>query len=630
MNQLIELEKQYPQFLTDDSPSLRVGGFVVSKFEKRKHQFPMLSLSNAFSYEELKKFDSDIKKELLNTQKEITYNVEPKIDGLSISLIYENGKLITALTRGDGEYGEDVTVNAKTIRSIPLSINTDLSHLEIRGEVYLTKKEFERINNELADDKQKFANPRNAAAGSLRNLDSSLTAKRKLEMIAYYIPDNSVLEHYGIKTQNEIILKLKELGFKTAKEIKFCKNIDEAIDYIDYLASIRDKIPFEIDGIVLKENEIKFYDTLGRTSKFPKWAIAYKFPPEIVQTKLLNINVTVGRTGRITYVGELEPIRIAGSTVSSATLHNAEYIQAKDIRIGDYVRVYKAGEIIPKVIGPVINKRISNLEEFKPAVVCPICNSLLEKQDGEVDQYCPNVSCRARILQSIIHFCSKKAMDIEELSDKNLEKLYEAKIITSIPDIYEFANKKELVIKSELKIKDKMFNNIVKNVEKSKSNSFEKLIFALGIRHVGETTAKSLAKTFLNIDNLASASMEQLLTIEDIGQTVAISIIDYFKNESNQHLITQLKDIGVNTQYLMPDNNQLDKNSEYYQKNFVITGSFDIPREEIKKLLVLKYDAKVTDSLTKTTDYLLVGQNAASKLDKAKQNPHIKIIYNKI
>jgi DNA ligase (NAD+) len=434
LHELIALEKANPEYVTDDSPSKRVGGKVVDHFKKVLHEIPMLSLSNQFSYDDLRKFDNDIKKEI-NTIN-VIYNVEPKIDGLSISLIYENGKLISALTRGDGEYGEDITTNAKTIRSIPLNIDSNISRLEIRGEVYLSFKEFERINDEILDEDKKFSNPRNAAAGSLRQLDSSLAAQRKLEMIAYYIPDEKVLHGLSISTQSGVIHQLKKFGFKTATEVKKCSSIEDVIQHIETIKSNRDKLLYPIDGIVIKEDDIQLYDRLGHTSKFPKWATAYKFPPEIVETKLLNIDATVGRTGRITYVANLEPVKLSGSIVSSATLHNGEYISDNDIRIGDTVKVFKAGEIIPKVIGPVLEKRTVSNKVFKPIDKCPICHSLLEKQKDEVDQYCTNTSCQARIVQSIVHFASKKAMNIEDLSDKNIQKLFDVNIINSIQDIY--------------------------------------------------------------------------------------------------------------------------------------------------------------------------------------------------
>lgn len=620
MNELIALEQKYPQYVTDDSPTKRVGGTVVDKFNKFKHDYPMLSLSDVFSYEEIIKFDNDIKKTLASFNKDTkySYTVEPKIDGLSISLRYKDGKLIRALTRGDGEYGEDVTVNAKTIRSIPLNIHTNLKDVEARGEVFLSFKQFNAINDKIKDEEKKFSNPRNAAAGSLRNLDSKLTAQRNLEMIAYYLPNPNNLKELNIHSQADVLTKLKELGFRTAIENKKCNSIEEVIDYIKFVTVNLSKMKFPIDGMVIKLNEMELYDILGRTSKFPKWAVAYKFPPEIVKTKLKNIKATVGRTGRITYVAELEPVQLSGSIISNATLHNADYIKEKDIRVGDTVQIFKAGEIIPKVLGPVINERKQNLDVFKPIATCPICGSLLEKQEEEVDQYCTNTSCPARILQSTVHFCEKKAMNIEELSEMNLTKLSDAKVINSIQDIYRFKDKKDFILKSDLKIKDKMFEKISMNIENSKNNSLEKLIFGLGIRHVGETTSKALAKHFKTMDALSNATLLDLQKINDIGEVVAVSILDYFKNENNIKLINDLKSFGVNMEYKNTINvSDVNKESPYYQKKFCITGSFDIPRSQIKKLLEDKFDAYVSESLNATTDYLIVGENGGSKQQKA-------------
>ncbi len=620
MNELIALEEKYPQYVTDDSPTKRVGGTVISKFEKFKHNFPMLSLSDVFSYEEILKFDNDIKKALVSFDKNISYSytVEPKIDGLSISLHYKNGKLVQALTRGDGEYGEDVTVNAKTIRSIPLNINSSIEELEARGEVFMSFKEFENINSKIDDEEKKFSNPRNAAAGSLRNLDSSLTAKRNLEMIAYYLPNPNNLKELNINKQSDVLKNLKQIGFRTAIENKVCKDINEVIDFIKQMTEHRSEMKFPIDGMVIKLNEMELYDIIGRTSKFPKWAVAYKFPPEIVKTKLNGIKSTVGRTGRITYVAELEPVELSGSIVSNATLHNADYIIEKNIRVGDVVQVFKAGEIIPKVLGPVTSLRKEELPKFKPIITCPVCGSLLEQQEGEVDQYCTNTSCPSRILQSMIHFCEKKAMNIEELSEKNLQKLYDTKLVLSIQDIYRFEQKKDIILQSDLKIKQKMFDKIVLNINNSKSNSLEKLLFALGIRHVGETTSKALAKHFNTMDNLMNASMMDLQKITDIGETVGVSIIDYFKNENNIQLINDLKNFGVNMNYISKVSvSEENKSSPYYQKKFCITGSFDIPRSEIKRLLEIKYDAYVSESVNATTDFLIVGENGGSKQQKA-------------
>jgi DNA ligase (NAD+) len=615
LKELTSLEKQYPQYHTDDSPTNKVGGTISAKFTKVKHNINMLSLSNAFNSEELLKFDNDVKE--ATKLSDISYTVEPKIDGLSISLYYQDGKLVKALTRGDGINGEDVTVNVRTIKSVPLSIDYH-GDLQVRGEIFMSYANFEKINNEL-DELDKFANPRNAAAGSLRNLDSSITAKRNLLMVAYYLPDDHQLQQLNLSKQSQVIERLKSLGFYVAKGIKYCKNIEEVIAHIQYLETNKEQLGFPIDGGVVKVDNLSLYDSIGYTSKFPKWAIAYKFAPEIVQTKLLEINATVGRTGRITYVAKLEPVQLSGSTISAATLHNGEYIIMNDIRVGDIVKVYKAAEIIPKVIGPVLELRKQKLESFKAINVCPVCNATLTKELDEVDQYCPNISCKSRALASIAHFTSKKAMNIMLLSDKTLAKLYDHGVINSVCDIYDFHNKKQEILALDLKLKQKAFTNIVNNINNSKTNSLERLLFALGIRHVGEVMAKSLAKLYRSIDNLANTSYEDLLKVNDIGSVVAKSIVNFFADQNNKQLITKLKSYGVNTTYLSQAAANIDQNNKYYQKTFVITGSFDISRHEIKSLLEKKYDANVVESLSRDVDYLIVGQKPGSKIDKAKK-----------
>lgn len=628
MNELILLEKENPEFIADDSPTKKVGGFVATNFEKKKHNIPMLSLSNKYNFDELIEFDSTIKKEL-NSAIDIKYNVEPKIDGISISLTYINGILEQALTRGDGVIGEDITTNVRTIKTIPLKIDIPISPFEIRGEVYMAQKDFKKLNDSLPDDK-KFANPRNAAAGSIRNFDSSIAAKRNLSMIAYFIPDDLSQKKMNITNQHQVIEKLQQLGFKTpTKETKLVANINEAIKFIDNITKIKDQLEFPIDGMVLKVDNTSLYDTIGRTSKFPKWATAYKFPPDIETTELVSIEAFVGRTGRITYVGKLKPVRISGSLVSAATLHNAEYIKENDIRINDFVKVYKSGEIIPKIIGPDLTKRTMNTKSFLPITNCPSCGTQLVIPNGEVDQYCFNDFCHAKKVNTIVHFCSRDAMNIEDLSEKTIEKLFNKNIIISIEDLYNFKNLKEQVINGDFEIKEKSFSNIVKHIEDSKTNSLERLIFAIGIRHVGIVTAKVLAKKFRTLENLQESTIDELLAINDIGETVAKSIVDYFNNPNNINFIKKLINYGLNTNYLSNASSNVDTTSEYYQKNFVITGTFDIPRHEIKKLLESKYDATVTDTVTKNTNYLIVGNDGGSKKDKA-EKMGIKIITSKI
>ena len=631
LKELNLLEKAFPEFYSKSSPTNTVGGTVDNKFKKVSHILPMLSLSNAFNFGELKHFDETIKKLLhFDANKNIEYYVEPKLDGLSISLIYQKGKLIKGITRGDGKTGEDVTVNIKMISSIPQTISNDFDRFEVRGEVFISHKQFEIINASIPEEKNKFANPRNAASGTLRRLDPELVKQRNLQMIAYYIPNFDDVKKLNITKQSQVIEQLKAYGFNTAKEVGQYKNIEEAYKKIQWLEDNQYKLDYPIDGAVLKENLIAYYDQLGSTSKFPHWAIAYKFIPQEVETQILSIQTNVGRTGKITYVANLKPVELSGSIVSAATLNNGEYILSKDIRVGDTVKIFKAAEIIPYVKEVVLHKRPNNSKPFAPATVCPICNSKLEKIEGEVDQYCVNTSCPARLIQSIIHFCSKNAMNIEGLSEKTITKYFNLGYIKCIEDIYNLNNHRQEIITTILNNKFKVFNKINESIQKSKTNSLERLIFGLGIRDVGLISATFLAKHFKNIDALAKATKEELVALKDIGEVVSTSIYDWFHNEKNLTLVTNLKKLGINTNYISKSNiTDEARNSEYYQKSFCITGSFDISRDKIRELLIQKYDANVTNSINKSTDYLIVGENGGSKLEKA-EKLGIKLIYNKI
>ena len=631
LKELNLLEKAFPEFYSKSSPTNTVGGTVDNKFKKVSHILPMLSLSNAFNFGELKHFDETIKKLLhFDANKDIEYYVEPKLDGLSISLIYQKGKLIKGITRGDGKTGEDVTVNIKMISSIPQTISNDFDRFEVRGEVFISHKQFEIINASIPEEKNKFANPRNAASGTLRRLDPELVKQRNLQMIAYYIPNFDDVKKLNITKQSQVIEQLKAYGFNTAKEVGQYKNIEEAYKKIQWLEDNQYKLDYPIDGAVLKENLIAYYDQLGSTSKFPHWAIAYKFIPQEVETQILSIQTNVGRTGKITYVANLKPVELSGSIVSAATLNNGEYILSKDIRVGDTVKIFKAAEIIPYVKEVVLDKRPNNSKPFTPATVCPICNSKLEKIEGEVDQYCVNTSCPARLIQSIIHFCSKNAMNIEGLSEKTITKYFNLGYIKCIEDIYNLNNRRQEIITTILNNKFKVFNKINESIQKSKTNSLERLIFGLGIRDVGLISATFLAKHFKNIDALAKATKEELVALKDIGEVVSTSIYDWFHNEKNLTLVTNLKKLGINTNYISKSNiTDEARNSEYYQKSFCITGSFDISRDKIRELLIQKYDANVTNSINKSTDYLIVGENGGSKLEKA-EKLGIKLIYNKI
>ncbi|WP_434341844.1 NAD-dependent DNA ligase LigA [Mycoplasma putrefaciens] len=611
---LISLERKYPELITLDSPSQRVGGTVIDAFKKVQHQSAMLSLNNVFSFKEFLDFNQQIAK-VTNTI-ENSYFAELKIDGLSISLVYENGVLTTAATRGDGIIGEDVTVNVKTIKSIPLTINKK-SRVEIRGEIYLSKSEFEKINHErILNQEQLFANPRNAAAGTLRQLDSAIVAKRKLDaFLYYYLADDS--ENL---TQQQSIAKLKELGFKTNPECMLCSNLDQVKDYIDKYTKLKDQLDYQIDGIVFKLNDKQLQQQVGYTIKAPKWATAYKFPSEIKTTKLLDIFPTVGRTGKITYNAKLEPVKLMGTLVSAASLHNAEFIKSKDLRINGYVKVKKAGDIIPEVLQPIIDPDFVNLKKWKPDLYCPACFSLLEKNDNEADQFCINLSCPRQAIRCLQHFVSRNATNIVGLGDQLIITLFENKILTNILDIYYLYQHKEQILNLE-GFAQKKYDNLIKAIDQSKSTSFDKVLFGLGIRHIGQKNARILAKHFKSIDNLKNATFEQLISIDSIGPVMAQSIVDWFQIRENIKLIEELKLVGLNFSYL---DSQISQVSTIANKTFVITGTLSQKRQYFEEI-ILDNLGKVTSSITSKTDYLLAGENAGSKLKKA-QDLQIKII----
>lgn len=615
MQQLIELETQYPDLVTADSPTQRVGGQVSEKFEKYVHKTPMLSLSDAFSWDEILNFNKQVSKETGTLDN--VYYAELKIDGLSISLNYENGKLKTAATRGDGMVGENVTPNVKTIKSIPLMI-PDQFPTEVRGEIYLSKKEFTKINNErLVSGKPLFANPRNAAAGTLRQLDSKVVAQRNLDAFLYYYlaPNNK-----KVTTQMEALNYLQQLGIKTNKEGRLCHNLEELKNYLREYEDKRQSLDYEIDGVVLKINDFSLYEKIGYTAKNPKWAIAYKFPAEIQETKLLNIFPSVGRTGKITYNAQLEPVKLAGTTVSAATLNNADWIETKDLRINAQVKVKKAGDIIPEVISVVKNSTFKKLKKWQRNEECPACKSKLERSVGEVDQFCVNFSCPAQILRSLEHYASRGAADIVGLGTSTIEKFFQEKIITNITDIYKVDKHKEKIIHLE-KFGQKSYDNLIKAIEKSKNNSLEKILFGLGIRHIGSKTAKMLAQHFNSLEQLQTTSYEELAKIASIGEVLAQSLIDWFAIKQNQELIQELKSLGVNLTYKGP---KIQQNEKISGKTFVITGTLSQPREYFQEQIELN-GGKVSSSVSKKTDYLLVGDNPGTKATKA-ESLGVKII----
>lgn len=604
--QLEKLEQEYPEFILDNSPTQRVGDRVLDEFEKVIHKVPMLSLSNTFSIEDLRDFDSRISK--LSSDDSIEYICELKIDGLAISINYENGKLVNAATRGDGMVGENVTENIKTVFSIPKTLKTKKS-FEVRGEVYLPKKSFELLNKEREDNNEVlFANPRNAAAGSLRQLDSKITAKRRLSAFIY-----SVVGDENINSQKMALTVAADLGLPVNPNFKLCKTIDEVVDYIMYWEEHKQDLPYEIDGIVIKVNSYSLQEEIGSTQKSPRWATAYKFPEEELATKLLDIELSVGRTGIITPVAVLEPISISGSTVSKASLHNKDIIDDLDIHIGDMVVVKKAGEIIPKVVRVVEELRLANSEKYVMPNICPSCENKTFTKEGDPFTRCLNPDCPEQNIRKIIHFASREALNIEGLGDKVVATLYEKGIIKHTIDLF-FLDRNKLV---ELeRMGDKSVDNLLNAIENSKQSSLDKVIFALGILNVGKKAGKILAEYYKNLTNFSKATVDELLKLPDIGLITAESIVDYLSNDNNLRFINELIEIGMNPQYEIQDKNT---DNIFSGKTIVLTGKLvELTRNETKEYLE-HFGAKVTGSVTSKTDYVIAGEKAGSKLAKAEQ-----------
>ena len=602
-SELVKLEEKYPNLKRSDSPTLRVGGKVVDKFEKVTHETPMLSFDDIFNEDEIVLFDERIKKTCPNA----IYTLEPKMDGLSGSLLYENGVLKRAATRGDGIIGENITHNVETIKSVPLKLNKKLD-IEVRGEIYMSKASFEKCNKEREEKGDNlFANPRNAAAGSVRQLDSKIAAKRNLDFMAYFIPNP---DKYGIKTQSEALEFLKELGFKTNYKLNgLAKDVNDIINYIDDLGSKRPNLPFEIDGVVLKVNSLEDEAKLGFTERVPRWGIAYKFPAEEVLTTLKEIKFTVGRTGKITPNALFSPVHVAGSVISKATLHNEDYCLDKDVMIGDVISIRKAGDVIPEVVEVKKERRTGKEIPFKMIENCPMCASKLVKEDA--NYFCKNDLCPARKMEALIHFASRNAMNIDGLGERIIEDFYNMGFIKSISDIYLLSNHKEDLIELE-GFGEKSVNNLLISIENSKNNSLEKVLFALGIRHVGKKTAKILAKRYKNIDNIINANIDELTNVNDIGEIIAKSVRLYFDDSINLKLIENLKNMGLNFEY---KNDSSDDTLS--GMTFVLTGTLEkYKREELTKILEDK-GAKVTNSVTKKTTGVIVGDKPGSKYDKA-------------
>lgn len=605
MQELMALEEKHPEMYDANSPSQRIIGQVLEGFEKVRHDSQMLSLGNVFNYEEIEEFVNRIQ----GSVKDAEFVVECKYDGLAMSLIYENGSFVRAVTRGDGLVGEDVSANIKTIQSIPMHI-PERRHVEVRGEVYMPKKSFEKLNERQKKNNQAlFANPRNAAAGSIRQLDSSVCASRKLDAYWYYFQN---AQDFGILTQQEALDRMRSLNFKVNPLFKVCKNTKEIWEFIQSIQEKRNDLPYEIDGMVIKLNSLSDQRTLGSTAKVPRYATAYKFPAERVQTRLLDIVITVGRTGKITPNAVLEPVRIAGTTVSAAQLHNEDMILSKDLRINDIVVVQKAGEIIPEVVSSVKERRDGSQVPYVYPTHCPVCGSRLVRLEGEAAHYCINQDCPARVVESMIHFASRDAMDIDTLGDKKIEQLHEFGFLNSIEDIYFLHEHREELLEKR-GYQKKSVDKMLETIETSKKQPLALLLYGLGIRQVGKKAAAILANYFVSMDALMKADVDTLVSINDIGPITAQSIVEFFKDESNQKLIQTLKEQGLN----MIQEKQEIKASRFTNKTVVLTGTLEhYTRNEAKEILE-NLGANVSGSVSKKTDYVIYGTAAGSKLAKA-------------
>lgn len=606
MKELIKLEEENPELKRNDSPSNRVGGKPLDKFEQVVHKIPMLSLSNAYSWEDLKDFDSRVREAV---GADVEYVVEFKIDGLSVGLNYNNGIFESGATRGNGIVGENITKNLMTIKNIPLNID-EKGELTVRGEVYISKKDFEEINKiQEEQDQPLYANPRNLAAGSLRQLDSKLTAKRPLDIFIFNLED---INSKQFKTHSESLEYLKQLGFHVSPEFKVFKTMDEIIEYIKYWTEHREDLGFGIDGMVIKVNNLAQREQMGYTAKSPRWAIAYKFPAERKETKLLDIVVEVGRTGTITPTAVLEPIRLAGTTVSRATLHNEDYINEKDIKINDTVLVQKAGDIIPQVVEVIKEKRTGEEIEFKMPEECPVCGEPTVRLEGEAAVKCINISCPAQIRRGIIHFASREAMDIDGLGESIITLLLKQDLIKDISDLYYL--KKEQISVLE-RMGDKSATNLINAINKSKENDLWRFINGLGIKLIGTKAAKILASEFKDLDKLMNATEQELINLEEFGQTMADSVVEFFKEEKNISVIEKLKEAGVNTKLIESDDEDIPKIFE--KMKIVLTGTLPTLKRNDAKEMIEKRGGKATSSVSKSTSFVLAGEEAGSKLTKA-------------
>lgn len=604
LRELYKIESDHPEWIRSDSPTHKIGGVILDKFEKVTHNIPMMSLADVFNEDEIREFDARIRKEGIDPK----YVCELKIDGLSVSLKYENGLLVSGATRGDGVVGEDITHNVKTIKQVPLKLNKPID-IEVRGEIYMSKKTLERINEERKENNEPLLkNCRNAAAGSVRQLDSSVAAKRFLEVWIYHLPDP---EDYGIKTHHEALEFMADLGFRTNPNNRLVNSIDEVMDFIHEKNEARESLPYDIDGVVIKLDDLHDHEIMGNTIRYPKWACAYKFPAQVVSTKLKDIKFTVGRTGQVTPNAILEPVMVMGSLISKATLHNEEYCIVKDIRVGDTVKIIKAGDVIPRVESVVLENRMSDSRPFEFINECPICGSSLIKKDASY--YCVNEECPKKDIESLIHFAARDTMNIIGLGDAIIEDFFNMGYIKTIPDIYRLDRYVE-----ELKLLEgfgeKSINNLLDSIEESKSAGLDRLLFAIGIRYVGKKTGKILAKKFKNIDALMAASFEELEAIRDIGDVIAQSVVDYFNDEDNIKMIGELKELGLDMGYV---SNEVEEETIFTGKTFVLTGTLDSITRDDAKEKIENLGGNCSGSVSKKTDVVIAGHDAGSKYQKA-------------
>lgn len=605
LRKLIKMEEENPEIIAPDSPSQKVGGKILKGFESVVHTVKMQSLQDAFSEEEIRDFDKRVKAVCPNAE----YTVEPKIDGLSVSLEYENSLLVRGSTRGDGQVGEDVTNNLKTVKSIPLKTNIPVERLEVRGEVFMPKKSFEKLNFEREENGETtFANPRNAAAGSLRQLDSSVAAKRNLDIFIFNVQSVTGIE---FKTHLESLEFLKKAGFKVIDDTEAFSSIGGALEKIAEIGNTRKGYYYDTDGAVIKVNSLSDREILGETAKVPRWAIAFKYPAEQKETTIKNIFINVGRTGVLTPTAEFETVTLAGTRVSRATLHNLDYIRQKDIKIGDRVLIQKAGDIIPEVVKSLTEKRTGEETDFDMPKNCPVCGAPVHREDGEAAYRCTNFACSAQAVRNIIHFVSRNAMDIEGMGPSVVQKLIDEHLIENSADIYSI--KKDDLVNID-KLGEKSAQNLINAIENSKKNCLSRLLFGLGIRHIGQSAAREIAKHFKNIDALISASAEEIAEIDDIGMIMANSVREFFDEERNIKIIDEFKAQSVNTEYIDEGANF---DNRFEGKTFVVTGTLETLKRAEAEALIKNYGGKASKSVSKNTDYVLAGESAGSKLDKA-------------